>query len=128
MQVIVSKKDEKLLHKKGAVSTSHGLGFSASKWNGVDEVNRLDVRAICVCPSHLKFEIRIEMWGTPSKDGPKVHLRTLIDTDTAVFTTDDIGPVITTYFTVTEHEVEQNQGAKERGQFYFTCWMKGTQR
>jgi hypothetical protein len=126
--MIISKKVASVKNGKEVSTTNRSWDFDRSKWKNFDEENRLDVRATCVCPSHATWEMRIEIWGIPVTGDKRVLLRTLIDSQDVVFHTDDVGPVVTIYFTLTDEEIEQNQGAKDPRDFHFSCLVKGTQK
>jgi hypothetical protein len=128
VQVIVCKEDEKPMPRLGRVGTSMGLSFGASKWDGGEEKNRLEVRFVAGCPTNVDWGVTVDMWGTPVEGGDKVHLRTLIDTQDAVPVRDNIGWVVTKYFTISKEETEQNAGSDNPGIFHFTCVMKGTKK
>jgi hypothetical protein len=127
VELIICKEDPLPVKRKGRVATSLGLECGPSTWLG-DEKSRLDVRFHGVDPTYAAWELLVDMWGTPEKGGDKIHLRTLIDTDDASPRKDDVGWMVTTYFTVTEQETEQNSGADELDDFHFTVRMKGTQK
>ena len=99
---------------------------------GGAETNRVDVRFPCIewWSGIIKcnWVITVDMWATPIT-GDKIHLRTILDVRGAaenVWVTDDVGLVVSKYFTPTEEEIAQNTGGLY-GCFYFTCVVQSTQ-
>jgi hypothetical protein len=121
----VSQESPTLHGSKGRVCTTNFHIVPPSKWDGNGELNRLDVR-FKDCPvDSMDWDIVVDMWATPT-NGDMVHLRTLIDMKGAIMETDDVGRVVTKYFTATKHELELNSGAASRHDFYLTLYIKGS--